>query len=150
MQGASSGTHKQKSRAKSGCFPPKAQSLCGGVGELLQEFFDEDFRGTNGRVATATNPSNLLEAVEEDQDEVRSAFKARDKSRKGLSMGKYTPVVLAHSQQLDSGNDTDQCPTPWLWVGMPRGCLQNNALTRLQVTAHCGSARWVVWKGLTD
>mgnify|MGYP001160397043 CR=1 FL=1 len=66
------------------------------MGELFQEFFDEEFRGTNGRVATATNPPNLLEAVEENQDEVRGAIKARDKSRKGLSMGKYTPVVLAH------------------------------------------------------
>lgn len=68
------------------------------MGELLQEFFDEDFRGTNGRVATATNPPNLLEAVEENQDEVRGAIEAWDKSRKGLSMGKYTPVVLAHGK----------------------------------------------------
>lgn len=35
-------------------------------------------------------------------------------------------------------------------MGLPLGTSTSDALMKLLVTAHCGAARRVVWKGLTD
>ena len=57
-------------------------------------------------------------------------------------------VVLAYGKQLDTLDLADKWPTPRIGMDVPGGRLQVGSSLRLLITAHCGSARWVVWKGL--
>ena len=63
-------------------------------------------------------------------------------------MGQHPQVVLAYGEQSGARDDTDKCQTPKIGMDMPGGHLQIRCPLRLLITAHCGSARWVVWKGL--
>lgn len=65
-----------------------------------------------------------------------------------MAVGEHAQILLAHGRELDSSHDTEKCPTSSLGMDVPRGCLQMRHLLRLLITAHCGTARWVVWKGL--
>ena len=63
----------------------------------------------------ASNKADLLEAVEKDQYEVRSAAEAGCVSIDGLAICEYSQIVLAHGKQLDISDDADQ------WFSLSKG-----------------------------
>ena len=73
---------------------------------------------------------------------------ARQSEVRQLEVGQYPQVVLAYGKQLDTLDLADKWPTPRIGMDVPGGRLQVGSSLRLLITAHCGSARWVVWKGL--
>ena len=95
-----------------------------------------------------THPTDLLETVEEGSDKVCGAQETGRRRQGGLGVGQYPQVVLAYGKQLDTLDLADKWPTPRIGMDVPGGRLQVGSSLRLLITAHCGSARWVVWKGL--
>jgi len=73
---------------------------------------------------------------------------ARQSEVRQLEVGQYPQVVLAYGKQLDTLDLADKWLTPRIGMDVPGGRLQVGSSLRLLITAHCGSARWVVWKGL--
>lgn len=59
-------------------------------------------------------------------------------------VGQHSQVLLAYDEQLDSLDHADECQTPKTGMDVPRGRLQIGSPLRLLITAHCGTARWVV------
>ena len=95
-----------------------------------------------------THPTDLLETVEERSDKVYGAQEAGRRRQGGLGVGQYPQVVLAYGKLLDTLDLADKWPTPRIGMDVPGGRLQVGSSLRLLITAHCGSARWVMWKGL--
>ena len=73
---------------------------------------------------------------------------ARQSEVRQLGVGQYPQIVLAYGKQLDTLDLADKWLTPRIGMDVPGGRLQVGSSLRLLITAHCGSARWVVWKGL--
>ena len=88
---------------------------------------------------------NLLETVEEGSDKVCGAQETGPRRQGGLGVGQYPQIVLAYGKQLDTLDLADKWLTPRIGMDVPGGRLQVGSSLRLLITAHCGSARWVVW-----
>ena len=70
-----------------------------------------------------TNKADLLEAVEKDQYEVRSADETGGVTLASMATCEYSQIVLAHGKQLDISDDADQWFSLSKGMGLSWGCL---------------------------
>ena len=71
----------------------------------------------------ASNKADLLEAVEKDQYEVRSADETGGVTLASMAICEYSQIVLAHGKQLDISDDADQWFSLSKGMGLSWGCL---------------------------
>lgn len=71
----------------------------------------------------ASNKADLLEAVEKDQYEVRSADETGGVTLASMATCEHSQVILAYCTQLDTGNDAYQWLSPSKRMGLSWGCL---------------------------
>ena len=107
MQIATEDHYLTHSRPEPRSVQEGAQGFCPRMGQLLQNLCHESIRERDRRVVAQTNQTDLLEAVEEGPDEVCGTKETWCKRRKGLGVGQYAQVVLAHSEQLDTFNHAE-------------------------------------------